>query len=40
MHPTEPVHRSSALPPSGDQPPPWSGATPPAAPAPDHPRKR
>ena len=40
MHPTEPVQRSSALPPSGDQQPPWGGAPPPAAPAPDQPRKR
>ncbi|KVO08647.1 DNA-directed RNA polymerase subunit alpha [Burkholderia ubonensis] len=40
MHPTDPVQRSSALPPSGDQPPPWGGTTPPAAPAPDQPRKR
>ena len=39
MHP-EPVHRSSALPPSGEQRPPWGGSTPPAAPAPDRPRKR
>ncbi|PAJ78341.1 ABC transporter permease [Burkholderia ubonensis] len=40
MHPTDPVQRSSALPPSGDQPPPWGDTTPPAAPAPDQPRKR
>ncbi|WP_175910246.1 ABC transporter permease [Burkholderia metallica] len=40
MHPTETVQRSSALPPSGDPQPPWDGATPPAAPAPDQPRKR
>ncbi|VWB07693.1 ABC transporter permease [Burkholderia metallica] len=40
MHPTETVQRSSALPPSGDPQPPWDGATPPTAPAPDQPRKR
>ncbi|PAK16120.1 ABC transporter permease [Burkholderia ubonensis] len=40
MHPTDPVQRRSALPPSGDQPPPWGDTTPPAAPAPDQPRKR
>ncbi|WP_175970280.1 ABC transporter permease [Burkholderia sp. BCC0322] len=39
MHP-EPVQRSSALPPSGEQRPPWGGSPPPAAPAPDRPRKR
>ncbi|MBM2766450.1 ABC transporter permease [Burkholderia anthina] len=40
MHPTEPVHRSSALPPSGEPRSPWGGATPPATPSPDQPRKR
>ncbi|WP_321786229.1 ABC transporter permease [Burkholderia pyrrocinia] len=41
MHPTEPVQRSSALPPHGDPLPPWNGgARPPAAPSPDQPRKR
>lgn len=40
MHPTEPVQRSSALPPPGDPHPPWGAPTPPAAPAPEHPRKR
>ncbi|MGU7771816.1 ABC transporter permease [Burkholderia sp. MR1-5-21] len=41
MHPTDPVQRSSALPPHGDPLPPWNGgARPPAAPSPDQPRKR
>ncbi|MFP3506537.1 ABC transporter permease [Burkholderia sp. SIMBA_062] len=40
MHPTEPVQRSSALPPSDEPRPPWGGAPPPAAPAPEQPRKR
>ncbi|MCA3932283.1 MAG: ABC transporter permease, partial [Burkholderia sp.] len=40
MHPTEPVHRSSALPPSGEPRSPWGGAPPPATPSPDQPRKR
>ncbi|WP_374104235.1 ABC transporter permease, partial [Burkholderia sp. E168m23] len=39
MQPIEPVQRSSALPPSGD-PPLGRGSMPPAAPAPDQPRKR
>ncbi|AWV05286.1 ABC transporter permease [Burkholderia sp. JP2-270] len=39
MHPTEPVQRSSALPPPGDPRPSW-GDTPPAAPSPEQPRKR
>src|SRR5207253_7416213 len=39
MQPIEPVQRSSALPPSGD-PPLGRGSMPPAAPAPDEPRKR
>ncbi|MBN3791628.1 ABC transporter permease [Burkholderia sp. Ac-20353] len=42
MHPTDPVQRSSALPPPGDPLPSWGGgAVPPAAPSPDTPpRKR
>ncbi|MCO8569322.1 ABC transporter permease [Burkholderia cenocepacia] len=39
MHP-EPVQRISTLPPSGDPRPSRDGAPPPAAPAPDQPRKR
>ncbi|HDR9509828.1 DNA-directed RNA polymerase subunit alpha [Burkholderia cepacia] len=39
MHPTEPVQRSSALPPPGD-PRPSRGDTSPAAPSPEQPRKR
>ncbi|AXF25503.1 DNA-directed RNA polymerase subunit alpha [Burkholderia pyrrocinia] len=40
MHPTEPVQRSSALPPPGDPLPSWGDPPPPAAPSPDRPRKR